>query len=223
MKPWKIFSISPSIILSGCHWTPRTKVSPGSSIASMTPSGAHAARARDPHRVRRIVQGRLRTVLDGSLDLAWDVLVEGATRCDVEDLVPPADGEDGLPDFQGLPGYLQLEVVPLGIDPPHVGDGVLSVELGIDIHAAREDQAIHSFKELLHVDLERGRKDDRSSPASLDCVNVRVGDRVTVVIPVVGGGYPYQGSHMSLVKEDFAVYECFGQYFLTISSKNRGV
>ena len=118
----------------------------------------------------------------------------------------PADGEDRLPDSQGPSSYLQLEMIPLGIDTPHVGDRVFPVHLGIDVPTTSKDQAIHHLKELLHVDRERGREDDRCAPGSLDRVDIRVGDPMTVVIPAVGGCYSYKGSHINLVKGDLSVY-----------------
>ena len=82
------------------------------------------------------------------------VLVQGAARSDVEHLIAAADAERGHLGRDCEPGQFEFERVALGFDRAEIRIGVAAVVCGVDIGAAREDQAIQAaddfFSSYLH-------------------------------------------------------------------------
>src|SRR6266566_8102842 len=75
--------------------------------------------------------------------VAFEVLQEGSTHRDVDHLLTPADAQDRHIPLASLLKEPELRVIELPVDRPDLRVGLLSVESGVDVPAARQQEAIH--------------------------------------------------------------------------------
>ena len=82
-------------------------------------------------------------------DHIGQVLVQGAPELHVEHLAAAADGQDGQVRPQGGGQQGAFAGVAVGVDPTHLGFGLLAVGPGVDVAATAEHQAVEDGDDLV--------------------------------------------------------------------------
>jgi hypothetical protein len=106
------------------------------------------------------------------LDRLRDVGMEITAACHVEHLHAPADAEDrAIRTLEGRVGKLELEHITLAANGVNHPVRVTAVGLGIDVAAARQDEAVDEVKIVLGIGVPGG-KCHRDSTGTSDGVDV---------------------------------------------------
>ena len=103
-------------------------------------------------------------------ELLGEVLPEGASERDVQELHPATDREHGHVALQRSVEERELGTIALLVDAERLAVCLLVVEIGIEIGTAREQQSVQRLQRLLHSVF--ARRHEQGAPArTLDALD----------------------------------------------------